>query len=116
MTTDQKMNANELQQGIEAVSDMIVAARKLLAAGEQIDLTSIENEIDTLCQAIHADPPKNSRDIRRGLAAIVDDLDALEHELNDQHRQLEQNLAERTRKLALEAYSDPANKDSENKT
>lgn len=107
MSAEKDSNTNDMQQNIEKVSDMIVAARQLLTNGDAIDLAAIECEVDALCQAIHANPPKNSREVRQALASIVDDLDSLEHELNEQHRQLEQNLAERTRKLAIEAYSDP---------
>jgi hypothetical protein len=110
MTNEKGNNTNDMQHDIENVSDMIAVARRQLTKGKAIDLAALECEVDALCQAIHSNPPKNSRDVRQTLATIVNDLDALEHELNDQHRQLEQNLAERTRKLAMEAYSDPAEK------
>jgi hypothetical protein len=97
-----------MQHDIKYVSDMIADARRQLTKGETIKLATLESEVDALCQAIHRNPPQNARDIRQTLAAIVNDLDALEHELNEQHRQLEEGLAERTRKLAIEAYSDPS--------
>ena len=86
---------------------MIATTRQNHANGEAIDLAVLECEVDALCRAIHANPPNNSRDVRQTLATIVNNLDSLEHELNEQHRKLEKNLAERTRKLAIEAYSDP---------
>lgn len=101
-------NAKDMQHDIKNVSDMIADARRQLTKGETIKLATLESEVDALCQAIHRNPPQNARDIRQTLAAIVNDLDALEHELNEQHRQLEEGLAERTRKLAIEAYSDPS--------
>ena len=107
MNADIKSPNNELPAEIEAVAAMVTAARRDLIDGKSVDLMALEGEVDRLCKAIHADPPKNSRAVRKALAAIVNDLDLLEHALTEQHRQLEQNLAERTRKLAIEAYSDP---------
>ncbi len=114
MSTDKEVAGNEMQREIEKVSGMVSSARCMLTEGKPVDLVALEKEVDDLCQAIHKNTPQNSRTVRQALAAIVNDLDILEHELTEQHRQLEQNLAERTRKLAIEAYSDPSN--TENNT
>ena len=112
MSSDKEKTGINMQQDIEKVMEMVSSARHLLTEGKPVDLIAIEKEVDHLCQAIHTKPPQNSREIRQALAAIVNDLDSLEHELTEQHRTLEQNLAERTRKLAIEAYSDPTNSGS----
>ncbi len=109
MSTDKELTGDKMQREIEKVSGMVSSARCLLTEGKPVDLIALEKEVDDLCQAIHTNTPQNSREVRQALAAIVNDLDLLEHELTEQHRQLEQNLAERTRKLANEAYSDPSN-------
>ena len=115
MSTDQEKIGNDMQLEIEKVSEMVSAARRLLTEGKSVDLVALEHEVDDLCQAIHAKPPQNSREVRQALANIVNDLDSLEHEITEQHRQLEKNLAERTRKLAIEAYSDPTDTEGETK-
>jgi hypothetical protein len=98
----------DIQQEVQDVSAMIASARQMVAAGQSVDLVVLERKVDAICRMIHADPPKSSRDIRKALAAVVNDLDALEHELTEQHRRLEETLAGHTRKLAIEAYSDPS--------
>ena len=93
MSTDQEKIGNDMQLEIEKVSEMVSSARRLLTEGKSVDLVALEHEVDDLCQAIHAKPPQNSREVRQALANIVNDLDSLEHEITEQHRQLEQNLA-----------------------
>ncbi|MEQ8195347.1 MAG: hypothetical protein RIB59_12750 [Rhodospirillales bacterium] len=98
----------DIEQEVHNVSAMIAAARQMVAEGQSVDLASLEGTVDAICRLIHDNPPEHSRDIRKALAALVEDLDALEHELTEQHRRLEENLANHTRRLAIEAYSDPA--------
>ncbi len=107
MNVESNQHPINIQQEIHAISSLVTSARQDLAEGKNIDLFALESRVDELCRAIHDNPPQNTREVRQVLATIVNNLDALENELTEQHRQLEQGLAERTRKLAIEAYSEP---------
>lgn len=81
-----------VDQQIQKVSTLITTARRLLKQGKSVDLSALEEKIDSLCALILKEPIAERQNLREVTQEILADLDGLNIELDAQHNQVTQQL------------------------
>lgn len=80
-----------LLDNIEALIDRIAAARNTIAAGARVDLSGMEEQVETVCQSVREPNYRVDERVRTGLARMLKDLDALEEDLTQRRDALAGN-------------------------
>lgn len=83
MTTPPTPTRQDVLDGIRGLAERIAEARRLLGEGTLVDLTPLEHETRTVCEAVRDLPVEDARSLRPDLEAMLYDLDALETALTD---------------------------------
>jgi hypothetical protein len=68
----------EIRRGIEQISTMVDAARRLVAEGHLVDLRSLETRVATFCSAIQNVSTDAAAQIRPVMLGLVDELGRLD--------------------------------------
>ena len=98
--------AHKIRRYLETTAERISAARRLVAAGQAVDLSGLEKEVDEACGAIRDLPRDAQNDFKLPLVSLVDELDKLSTDLQEQHSRLEKGLrAISSGNQATRAYS-----------
>lgn len=84
--------ARKIQRYLETTAERVSAARRLVAAGQGVDLSGLEQEVDQVCGAIRDLPNETQTEFKLPLVTLVDELDKLSNDLTVQHARLEQGL------------------------
>ena len=84
--------AQKIQRYLETTAERICAARRLVAAGQAVDLSGLEQEVDEVCGAIRDLASETQTEFKLPLVTLVDELDKLSNDLKVQHARLEQGL------------------------
>lgn len=83
---------DKIQRYLETTAERVSAARRLVAAGQAVDLSGLEKEVDEVCGSILELPVDTHTDFKLPLVTLVDELDKLSNDLRQQHSKLEMGL------------------------
>ncbi|MCW8861059.1 MAG: hypothetical protein OQK07_01390 [Rhodospirillales bacterium] len=78
---------DDLALQVAKVESLIASARRLLAEGKMVDLSSLQGHVGELCTQIAATPDDNGR-MGQTLLEIIAALDSLAKDLVEQNRKL----------------------------
>jgi hypothetical protein len=100
----------DIRKGIEQISTMVDAARRLVAEGHLVDLRSLETRVATFCSAIANTSPDIAKQLRPTMLALVDELGRLDAAVRQSQTETAAKLGETlARRRAATAYgSSPA--------
>jgi len=82
----------KIRRYLETTADRVGAARRLVAAGQMIDLSGLETEVDGVCRAIRELAPRAQKDFTSPLVRLVDELDKLAADLRAQYERVQRGL------------------------
>ena len=81
-----KAAAHNIKIRLDAIRRRIRLGRQALAAGSNVDLSALRDEVQGVSEALHASPLRVDREaVAQDLEAIVTDLNNLEQELSAHH-------------------------------
>jgi hypothetical protein len=80
MTTPNPIAGNA-RAGIEQISNMIEAARRLIGEGHLVDLRLLESRVDGFCGSLRNVPTEMAAELRPAMLALIDELGRLEQEI-----------------------------------
>lgn len=89
---------------LEKAASLISGARRLMAEGRSVDLSALEERVRTIAAAVKDAPDEVQATYKEHLGALVDVLDALEGDLQDQHKALEEAMKTIKHREAHGAY------------
>jgi len=93
-----------IRQELEKAASLITGSRRLMAEGRHVDLSAMEERIRAITEAVQAAPPDVAANFKEHLGALLEALDALEHDLQAHHRALEDGLSSIKHRTAHDAY------------
>lgn len=100
-------NADQLCQDLGRISDVVNAARDLVADGQLINMAPLENEVDRLCGGIGQLPADDANRVKPLLLSLMDELDRLADEMRARQNEYESELRTlASHKNAARAYND----------
>jgi hypothetical protein len=95
----------EIRRGIEQISTMVDAARRLVAEGHLVDLRSLETRVATFCSAIQNVSTDAAAQIRPVMLGLVDELGRLDAAVRQSQSETAAKLGETlARRRAVSAY------------
>lgn len=102
------MNAMIIQQHVDEIKDMINASRSYVADGKAVDISSVEEKMSQLFDAVNQDPQLAIKvdvvHIANSLAELMEDLDGLESDLTDQNSAIQSDINSVSAGSAAAAY------------
>jgi len=93
-----------IRDELEKAASLITAAHSLMNEGRSIDLSALEERVRIITEAITAAPPEIATTFKESLGSLLKVLNALQADLEDQHKALEDNLTAMKRRSATDAY------------
>jgi len=106
--TDPASSPATLERRLEAAINVVSEARRAVDAGNQVDLSGLEREVDGLCKELGALPAEAGDKLKPALVALADDLDRLTAALTSAHKKLAEDIgALSARRRANKAYGQP---------
>jgi hypothetical protein len=94
---------DDLPSAIADLAGLIAAARQATEAGEMVELDIVAMRIAVLCDAVGDLDPAVARPLRPALAAVMQELDALDFALRRRNVDLSLDMAEAERRLRAQA-------------
>ena len=95
---------DELLQEAAKVSSGIAATRRLMAEGQTTDISTLEGQIQALCENAEASGLEQSAEVQSALGAIVEDLTRLNVEMSDKLWDTQEKSVEDAAKRATDSY------------
>ena len=95
---------SRIREELEKAASLISGARRLMGEGRSVDLGALEERMRAVTTAIRNAPEDVAHPYKDHLQALMAALDALEDDLNRQHRSLESGLDTIRRREAQGAY------------
>lgn len=97
--------ARKIHKQLQATTEQIDAARRMVAAGRLVDLSGLKGQVEHLCGAIEALPSDQRDGFRAPIVSLIDELDKLAGVIKTQHAALQRGLkAVSARRQANTAY------------
>jgi hypothetical protein len=97
--------AGEIRDQLQATTEQIDAARRMVAGGQLVDLSGLKGEVETLCGAIETLPAAERGGFRAPIVSLIDELDKLAAVIKTQHAALQKGMkAVSARRQASTAY------------
>jgi hypothetical protein len=94
-----------LEHEIERISGAISAYRSAAAAGDLIDLSGVDGQVEALCNGIASAPHMDRAKFRNPLLALIDDLNGLVEILTSGQQAVSDDLnSVSSRQRAVSAY------------
>lgn len=93
----------DLALEMDKVASVIATARRLMADGRTIDLSTLEGRIDALCARVRKTPPATRDVVARAMESLVRALDDLETAIRGRVGGTESEAVTRSR--VLNAYA-----------
>lgn len=81
-----------IRDELEKAASLVYGARRLMAEGRSVDLNALEERVRTITTAVQSAPATVQESYKEHLGVLVEILDALERDLEDQHKALEEGL------------------------
>jgi uncharacterized protein Yka (UPF0111/DUF47 family) len=81
-----------LSDEIDKLQSFVQTAQRLIYEGKAVDVTSLEEKIDHLCQSLEKLPPNNGRELAPALEKLMTSVDQLEKDIDLQHDALTERL------------------------
>ncbi len=106
-TNPDNIEQDSIENEIERVSALIVAARRLLSEDRIADLAPIERRVEALCWKVGDISPDHRTPILLALENMIDNLDHLAEELTDQNRIIVAGFENTSPIEAITAYTKP---------
>lgn len=95
----------DIRKGIEQISTMVDAARRLVAEGHLVDLRSLESRVAGFCAAINNVPSEAAVELRPLMLGLIDELGRLEAAVRQSQTETAAKLGETlARRRAATAY------------
>lgn len=93
---------------IAHLTDLVTAARAILADGRVVDLAGLDEEARRVAERLKLDRPDNPGPIKTALLALVDEMDRLKAAIEDQRASFAKELtALQAGRGAAHAYGRP---------
>ena len=96
-----------IREELEKAASLISAARRLMGEGRNVDLGALGEHMRAVTLAVQGAPKDIAQGFTEHLEALMAALDALESDLETQHRALEDGLDAIRRREAQGAYQGP---------
>lgn len=96
--------ATVIKDELEKTASLISGARRLMAEGRSVDLSALEDRVRTIADAVQNAPVDVQDSYKEHLGVLVEILDALEGDLEGQHKALEEGLKNIKHREAHGAY------------
>jgi len=93
-----------IREELEKVASLIAGARRLMAEGRSVDLSALEDRVRTIAAAVQHAPGEVQAAYKEHLGVLVEIFDALESDLEGQHKALEEGLKTIKHREAHGAY------------
>jgi hypothetical protein len=95
----------EIRKGIEQISTMVDAARRLVAEGHLVDLRSLETRVATFCTTIQNVSADAAAQLRPVMLGLIDELSRLDAAVRQSQTETAAKLGETlARRRAVSAY------------
>jgi len=94
-----------IREELEKTASLISGARRLMAEGRSVDLSALEDRVRTITDAMQNAPADVQTTYTDHLSALLDILDALQGDLESQHKALEEGLKTIKTREAHGAYN-----------
>lgn len=82
----------EIRRDLADVSSLVHAAGDILARGEPIALTDLEERVARSCQALASLPRTRARAFEAPLVVLIDEIEKLSKSLNERHQSLKNEI------------------------
>jgi hypothetical protein len=92
------MNTTQIKQNLNDLTAFIEQAQIKLAQGEVIDLSHLDKDVATLCEAAIQLPPTQAKDVQPAMGEMISKLEELSVGLKD----FQSHLKERAEKMKQE--------------
>lgn len=100
--------ADGLKLDLQNVTSIILAARGLVAEGQNVNLVPLEKEVRRLCAEIGALGTAENMPLRPLMVSLIDDLDKLTADISRRHADLKNQLESlNTGSRVATAYAPP---------
>jgi len=93
-----------IREELEKAASLISGARRLIAEGRHVDLSAMEERVRAITEAIAAAPSEVANAYKEHLQTLIDALDALEQDLQERHKAMEDGLNTIRHREAQDAY------------
>lgn len=93
-----------IREELEKTASLVVGARRLMAEGRSVDLNALEERVRTITAAVQSAPATLQSTYKEHLGVLVEILDALERDIEGQHKALEEGLKSIKHREAHGAY------------
>jgi hypothetical protein len=94
-----------IRTGIEQISTMVEAARRLVMEGHLVDLRSLEARVETFCTALRNAPAEAADQLRPTMLGLIDELSRLDAAVRASQTETAAKLGETlARRRAVTAY------------
>lgn len=98
--------AGTARSGIEQISNMIEAARRLIGEGHLVDLRLLESRVESFCGSLRNAPPDTAAELRPAMLGLIDDLGRLAQDIRRIQSETAAKLGDTiTRQRAATAYA-----------
>lgn len=95
-----------IRAGIEQISAMVDAARRLVADGHLVDLRTLEARVESFCTALRNAPAEAARELRPAMTGLIDELSRLDQAVRTSQTDTAAKLGETlARRRAATAYT-----------
>ncbi len=95
-----------IRAGIEQISTMVDAARRLVADGHLVDLRTLEARVETFCTALRNTSADAARELRPAMLGMIDELGRLDQAVRTSQTETAAKLGETlARRRAASAYT-----------
>lgn len=84
--------SNTFHDELVRINDIVVAARDLIADGQLINLTPLEDEVTRICQGLEGISGTEVEKIKPALLSLMDELDRLADEMRSRQAEYESEL------------------------
>jgi hypothetical protein len=93
-----------IREELEKAASLISGARRLMAEGRSVDLSAVEDRVRTITTAVQSAPDAVQSAYKEHLSVLLDILDALEIDLENRHKTLEEGMKSIRHREARGAY------------
>ncbi len=106
-TNPDNIEQDNIENEVERVSALIVAARRMLSEDKIADLAPIERRVEALCWKVRDISPDHRTPVLLALENMIDNLDHLAEELTEQNRIIAAGFENTAPLRVLAAYTKP---------
>lgn len=103
-TNDNGAETSEVASEMGKVASVITTARRMLADGKMVDITSLEGKVEELCKTAKLLPPEERFQVAQAMAHLIQQLDDLATDLQEQYAAMTSQAKTETPARAAAAY------------